>query len=390
MKITDVVATWLHYEIPETAQHTSDFGRVKSFDMTLVRIKTDAGLNGYGEAKAAVGSAGINAPIVSVINNELKPLLIGQDPRDVSALWEKMYNGVRSHYAFQKGRNFPELGRRGTRISAISGVDLALWDIAGKSLNVPIYRLLGGKCRDKINAYASGGWANAEQIGRQLIETIAQGNFKAVKMRVGIMDGKVETSIDRVRAARKGLGPDIELMVDAHGTFDPRSAKRFCRGVEECNLSWFEEPVSADDQAGLAEVRSATDIPIAAGESFSTRFDFLPLLQTRSLDILQPDPAIVGGISEVMKISALASAYQLTLAPHLWGSALLFSAGLNIAAAVPNCITLEYAMGFNPMLRELTEERFVVENGEVRVPERPGLGVTIREDFVEKYRVPEL
>lgn len=387
MKITDVAATWLHYEIPETAQHTSDFGRVKAFDMTLVRIETDAGLTGYGEAKAAVGSAGINAPIVSVINNELKPMLVGHDPRDVSGLWEKMYNGVRAHYALQKGRNFPELGRRGTRLSAISGVDLALWDIAGKSLEVPVYRLLGGKCRDKINAYASGGWAGADHIGQQLNETINQGNFKAVKMRVGIMDGNVETSIERVRAARKGLGPEIELMVDAHGTFDARSARRFCRGVEDCHLSWFEEPVSADDQAGLAEVRAATDIPIAAGESFSTRFDFLPLLQNRAIDILQPDPAIVGGISEVMKIAALASAHQLTLAPHLWGSALLFSAGLNLAAAVPNCVTLEYAMGFNPMLRELTEERFVIENGEVLVAERPGLGVTIREDFVERYRV---
>ena len=123
MKITNVEATWLRYQIPEAGQHTSDFGKLTTFDMTLVRVETDAGLTGHGEAKAAVGSAGINAPVVSVVNDELPPLLVGQDPRDIAGLWERMYNGVRAHYALTHGRAFPELGRRGLRISAISGVD---------------------------------------------------------------------------------------------------------------------------------------------------------------------------------------------------------------------------------------------------------------------------
>jgi len=389
MKITNVEATWLRYEIPESRQHTSDFGRLTTFDMTLVRIATDEGITGYGEAKAAVGSAGINAPIVSVIEEELRPLLVGQDPRDISRLWEQMYNGIRARYALKYGRSFPELGRRGLRISAISGVDMALWDILGKSLGMPVYRLLGGRCRERITGYASGGWADAERIGDQLLETIKQGNFSAVKMRIGAMDGDVDNSIARVRAARRALGPNVQLMVDAHGTFDPRSARRFCRGVEECNLSWFEEPVSADDVRGMAEVRAATDIPIAAGESLFTRFDFKQLIDARAVDILQPDPAIAGGITEVMRIAALASAHQLTLAPHLWGSALLFAAGLQIAAAVPNCITLEYSMGFNPMLRELAAEEFVINDGQVEIPDRPGLGVTVNEDFVNRYAVSD-
>jgi L-alanine-DL-glutamate epimerase-like enolase superfamily enzyme len=173
-------------------------------------------------------------------------------------------------------------------------------------------------------------------------------------------------------------------MVDAHGTFDARSASRFCRGVEDCDLSWFEEPVGADDPRGMAEVRGSTDIPIAAGESLFTRFDFKELLDHRAVDVLQPDPAIAGGITEVMRIAALGSACQVTLAPHLWGSALLFAAGLHLAAAVPNCVTLEYSMGFNPMLRELAHEAFTITEGEVQIPERPGLGVTINPEFVER------
>ena len=387
MKITNIKATWLRYQIPESGQHTSDFGRLTTFDMTLVRIDTDAGLTGYGEGKAAVGSAGVNAPVVAVINEELRPLLVGQDPRDITGLWERMYNGVRNNYAVKRGRAFPELGRRGLRISAISGVDMALWDILGKTLGVPVYQLLGGRSRERVSGYADGGWADAAHIGEQLLNTIKPVGFSAVKMRVGAMDGEVETSIERVRAAREALGPTVRLMVDAHGTFDPRSARRFARGVEDCNLSWFEEPTSADDIRGMAEVRSATDIPIAAGESLFTRFDFRDLIEARAVDILQPDPAIAGGITEVVRIAALASAHQLTLAPHLWGSALLFASGLHLAAALPNCVTLEYSMGFNPMLRELVKEDFVINNGEVEIPDRPGLGFTVNEDFVERYAV---
>src|SRR5262249_42878674 len=149
-----------------------------------------------------------------------------------------------------------------------------------------------------------------------------------------------------------------KLMVDAHGTWDERTAKRFCRGVAEYNLSWFEEPVNPDSIREMAEVRASTDIPISAGESLFTRFDFKQLIEARAVDILQPDPAIAGGITEVSRIAALASAYQLTLAPHLWGSALLFAAGLQLAAAIPNVLTLEYSMGFNPMLRNLSKEAF--------------------------------
>jgi D-galactarolactone cycloisomerase len=385
MKITDVTATWLRCPIPQINQHTSDFGRLQTFDMTLVRVETDEGLTGWGEAKGGVGSTAICGPIVAVILEELKPLLLDEDPRNITRLWEKMYNGVRAHYVFKHGRSFPELGRRGARLCGISGVDMALWDLLGTSLNVPVYQLLGGKCRENVEAYASGGWADTAGIGAQLRQTIAPGNFKAVKMRVGAMDETVENSIDRVRAAREALGNEIKLMADAHGTWNEREAKRFCRGVADCHLSWVEEPVNADSVCAMAEVRDATDIPIAAGESLFTRFDFKHLIEERAVDILQPDPAIAGGITEVVRIAALASAHQLTLAPHLWGSALLFATGLHLAAALPNVVILEYSMGFNPMLRGLSSDEFVIRDSRLEIPDQPGLGVTVNDNFVRQY-----
>jgi len=388
MKITDVNATWLRYPIPADKQHVSDFGRLATFDMTLVEIETDAGITGYGEAKAQVGSASDNHALLAMIKEELQPLLVGRDPHQISALWEDLYNGTRAHYALSRGRSFPVLGRRGLTISAISGIDLALWDILGKSLGVPVYQLLGGKCRDALPAYASGGWADAQAIGDQLQSYIDRGGFRAVKMRVGVMDGDVETSVARVQAARAALGSDIAIMVDAHGTFSVREAQRFARKVEDCDLAWFEEPVNADDKAGQAEVRASTDIPIASGESEFTRFDFRDLIMLHAVDILQPDLAIMGGITEGVRIAAMASAFQLTVAPHLWGSALLFASGLQLAAALPNCTILEYSLGFNPMLHDLVVESPVIRNGYMYIPNSPGLGVTLNHEFVQQYRVP--
>jgi L-alanine-DL-glutamate epimerase-like enolase superfamily enzyme len=386
VKIRDIRANWLRHPIPEHSQFVSDFGRLTTFDITLVEVETEDGLVGYGESKGAVGSTANNGAVVASVERELRPLLLGEDAREINRLWELMYNGTRAHFALERGRGFPILGRRGVTISAMSGIDLALWDLLGKSLDVPVYQLLGGRCRDSLPAYASGGWADENGIGAQLRSYIDRGGFGAVKMRVGSMDGTVERSIARVRAAREALGPEIGLMVDAHGTFSVREAQRFARAVEECHLAWFEEPVNADDRAGAAEVRAATTIPIAAGESEFTRFDFRDLLEARAVDILQPDLGITGGLTEGLRIATLAGAYQKEVAPHLWGSALLFSAGLHLAAVCPSCTILEYSLGFNPMLHELVEEKFPVEDGRIAIPDRPGLGVTVRREFVEQYR----
>ncbi len=385
MKITDIKAHWLRCPIPQPKQHRSDYGLLTEFDMTLVVVTTEDGLQGYGEAKAAVGSSGVCASIVTCVENELKPILIGQDARKINELWERMYNGVRDHYAIRRGRVFPILGNRGLTVSAISGVDMALWDLLGKSLGVPVAQLLGGAVRPEMDTYASGGWADADGIGEQL-RGYADKGFKAVKMRVGVMDETVDYSIRRVRAAREALGPNVRIMADAHGTFSVPEAKRFCRGVEDCNLYWVEEPIAPDNKKGTAEVRAMTTIPIAAGESEFTRFDIRDLIDLRAVDVVQPDAAIIGGISEAWRVAGLAAAYQLELAPHCWGSAFSFMAGVNLAFASPSAAIIEFSLGGNPMMYELVNEQITVENGRIREPSTPGLGLSVNWDFVEKYR----
>ena len=388
MKIKSVEAIWLRVPIPEAQQHVSDLGRATSFDSALVRVETACGIVGHGEAKEEVGSVANCHAVAAAVNRKFGPSLIGEDPRDIARLWECMYNGSRDHYALDRGRVFPILGRRGLTVAAIGGIDMALWDILGQSLGAPVWRLLGGRKAERMPAYASGGWAGADKIGEQLMGYVERGGFTAVKMRVGVMDGDVPGSVRRVKAARAALGDGIGLMCDAHGTFSVPEAKRFCRMVEDCNLTWFEEPVTADDKRGYAEVRAATAIPIAAGESEFTRHDFRDLIDLRAVDVLQPDLAICGGITEAMRIAALASAYNLKLAPHMWTGAPAFAAGMHVAAAAPAGFILEYSLGANPLLHDLVEEKFTVKDGTVEIPDRPGLGLTINYDFVKRHAVP--
>jgi L-alanine-DL-glutamate epimerase-like enolase superfamily enzyme len=386
MKITNIEAFWLRCPIPKEKQHFSDYGLLTNFDMTLVVVTTDTGLQGFGEAKAAVGSSGSCASIVSCIENELKPQLVGKDARNISRIWEHVYNGTRDHYALSRGRKFPILGRRGLTISAMSGIDTALWDIKGKTLGAPVVELLGGSCRDKMPAYASGGWAKADTIGEQLLGYTSKG-FSGVKMRVGIMDETVAESIKRVKAAREALPDHIKLMTDAHGTFSVPEAKQFTKGVEDCNLYWFEEPISPDNKIGTAEVRANTFIPIAAGESEYTAFDIRDLIAERALDVLQPDCAIIGGITEAMRVSQLAHTYQLELAPHCWGSAFSFMAGLSVAFASPSANVIEFSLGGNPMMYDLVEEDITVDKeGMLAAPDKPGLGLTPNWDFVKDFK----
>ncbi len=385
MRISNIEAFWLRCPIESEKQHRSDYGLLTHFDMTLIVVTTESGLQGFGEAKAAVGSSGSCASIVSCIEHEIKPQLIGKDAREITRIWEHVYNGTREHYALSRGRKFPILGRRGLTISALSGVDTALWDLKGKALGVPVTQLLGGSCREKMQTYASGGWANVDQIGAQLASYVTKG-FQGVKMRVGVMDATVKESIKRVQAAREALPESVKLMADAHGTFSVPEAKKFCDGVADCDLYWFEEPISPDNRQGTAEVRASTSIPIAAGESEYTAFDMRDMIQLRAIDVLQPDCAIVGGITEAMRIAQLAHTYQLELAPHCWGSAFSFMAGVSVAFASPSANVIEFSLGGNPMMYDLVNEQIEVKEGIISTPDKPGLGLTPNWDFVKEYQ----
>ena len=384
MKIQGVEAVWLHCPLDVARQHTSDFGRITAFDGVLVTITTEDGLVGYGEAKPAVGSAGNAAAIVAIVRGELRPLLVGADAREIGRLWGRMYNGTRAPLAERFGRAMPVLGRRGIHVAAMSGVDLALWDLAGKRRDISVLELIGGPCRERITAYASGGWAGAASIGAELGSYVEQG-FRAVKMRIGAMDGGVEASLARVRAARQALGPAIEVMVDAHGTLNVAQAKQFCAGAASLGLRFVEEPVMSDDRAGLAEVRSNSSLPIAAGESEFGCFDFAELIHGRAIDVLQPDLAIAGGLSEGLRIGALAYSHRLELAPHCWGSAISFQAARTLAFASLAGVFVEVPMGGSPLLRELASIDLRLHDGALLPPTGPGFGVEPDPEFVRQY-----
>ena len=385
MQIKSVQAWWVSIPIETARQHRSDFGTLKAFDAAILRIETDDGLVGWGEGKNAAGSAGQYGALVHLLNTEIAPQLIGRNAGDITAIWEMLYNGVRQASAARAGHAMPGLSRRGLTLAAISAVDIALWDILGKHLGKPVWALLGGRSADRLPAYASGGWANAETIGDQLQSYITEGGFTAVKMRVGAMDAAIHISAERVRAARKALGPGVEIAVDAHGTYTVAGAKRFAHMVQDCDLAWFEEPVIGDDKSGMAEVRAATCVPIAAGESECTRFDFRDLATLRAVDIFQPDPAFCGGITETMRIAAIASAFNLRFAPHLWAGAPCFFAGLHCCAASPAAFTVEYSCGANPMIHDLIQGRVDLADGMLAIPDGPGLGFSISEQFLHAH-----
>lgn len=387
LPIARVEATWVRIPIEPGAQPTSDFGRLETFDTAVVRIETRDGLVGFGEASNAAGSAGNYAALVSLINRELGPAIVGLDAANVTGIWDLLYNGSRAHFAIARGHAFPVLARRGLTVAAMSGIDIALWDLLAKSLDLPLWQLLGGRKATRLPAYASGGWSDVAGIGEELAGYVARSGFRAVKMRVGAMDGTVRRSADRVAAARERLGPEIALMCDAHGTFDVGEAKRFCHMVADLDLTWLEEPVSPDNKAGMAEVRRSTHIPIAAGESEYTRFAFRDLIQHGAVDILQPDPAVCGGITESVRIMGLAAAHDLRVAPHLWTGAPAYVAGVHLCAASPAGFIVEHSVGANPMRQALAAEELSVEDGMVVVPDAPGIGINVPDDVIEQFRV---
>lgn len=385
MRIKSVQARWVQIPIAEDRQHTSDFGTLRTFDSAILRVETDDGLVGWGEGKNAAGSTGDYGTLVYLLNHEFGPRIIGRDPADITWIWEDLYNGLRAEKAAAAGHAMPELARRGLSVAAISAIDIALWDILGKADGKPVWQLLGGRKADRLPAYASGGWADADGIGDQLTDYITRGGFKAVKMRVGAMDAGPAASAARVKAARAAIGPDVGLMVDAHGSYTVADAKRFAYLVADCDLTWFEEPVIADDKPGMAELRAATHIPISAGESEATRFAFRDLAVRRAADIFQPDPAFCGGITEAMRIGTIASAFNLRLAPHLWAGAPCYFAGLHVCAASPSSMMVEFSLGANPMIHDIVTNTVAATDGMVAIPETPGLGLDMDEAVLERY-----
>ncbi|MDZ7268946.1 MAG: mandelate racemase/muconate lactonizing enzyme family protein [candidate division KSB1 bacterium] len=293
----------------------------------------------------------------------------GENPFDVERLWDHMYRDNRKSVA------------KGEYIEAIGSLDMAIWDLIGKALELPVYRVLGAY-QTRLRVYAAGGYYEEGKTVADLVkemEGYVSEGFRAVKMKVGGESFSVD--VERVRAVREALGPDIDLMIDANNKWLAYDAIRFGRAVEKYNLFWFEEPVVADDFAGCAEVRQALDIPIVAGENEYTRWGCRDLITAGSADILNLDTVKAGGITEYRKIAALASAFHIPVAPH--GSPHM---AVHLLAATPNALIMETYPGvesqYNPAL-----PLFPVKDGFITVPDKPGLGIDPDPALVQKYMV---
>ena len=334
-------------------------------DPAVVKVTTDEGLVGVGLSDGA-GLAG-GAELVDAIVKSLRPLILGEDPLDVERLWASMW--------------VPKLvGRRGFTTRVISAVDIALWDLRGKILSVPVYKLLGGY-RARVPAYMAGGYYEEGKGLRELaseMEGYLEHGARAVKMKIGGVP--MPEDIERVRVVRDAIGPNAKLMVDANNAYRPYEAAAIARKIEQFDIFWFEEPVMPDDYRGHALVAEATSIPVATGENEYTRYGFRDIIEHRAAAILTPDAQILGGVTEFMKVAAFAQAYDIPVAPH--GNQLFH---VHLTCAVPNGLIVEYYR-LDPLWELMFEELELVD-GEVSPPDRPGFGIELDEEALAPYRV---
>jgi D-galactarolactone cycloisomerase len=378
MKITDVITHQLVVDVDEP--FTSSRGwYYKTKGALVIEIHTDDGLIGWGDC---YGPPAVNRAIVETT---FKSNLIGRDPFDVEVLWEELYNKVKDY------------GATGMSIAALSGIDIALWDIIGKAAGKPIHKLIGGSFRPTLQAYATGLYfKNMSRLNEDAVEEatdyVTRG-FKAIKMKIGL--GSLTKDIDRVAAVRDAIGKDITLMVDANHCFNVPQAIKIGRELEKLDVHWFEEPISPEDLNGYAELTRRLDIAIAGGENQFTKFAFRNILEKRAMDIVQPDICAAGGITECKKIAVLAQSHSVQCVPHVWGTAIGLAASMHFLASLPNCPPclipippmLEYEQTFNPFRDELSSTDLTHKEGIVQVPTGPGLGIEINRDVLERYRV---
>ncbi len=343
----------------------------------LVEITTEDGVTGWGEA---YGPARLTAPVAAFYGE----LLVGRDAMATEAIWQDLYNRLRDH------------GQKGLAIEALSAVDIALWDIRGRVLGEPVHRLLGGPIRDRVTAYATGLYRRRRDDHERYLREEAAGyaaeGFRAMKLKTGF---GVAHDIAMTKAVRAEIGAGIGLMVDANHAYDATAAIRYGRAVEHLDIGWFEEPVPPEDLAGYREVRRALSIPIAGGEAEFTRFGMRALMaEPRAVDILQPDIAAAGGISECRKISDMAAAFGLRCNPHVWGTGVALAAALQWLAVIPHNPPglfpeeplLEFDRSEHPLRQAVLTQPIEHMGGVVAVPTGPGLGIEVDRTALDRFR----
>ncbi len=373
MKITGVRTHLLDHVLGTAFESAS--ARFERRQHVLVEIETDTGLIGWGEC---LGPARANADVVAVY----APMLLGRDPLETEKIWIELYHTLRDQ------------GQRGLTITALSGIDIALWDIKGKHFGVPVSTLLGGRFRDTVRAYATGsfrrdGVDRVTDVAAEVARYRAEG-FHAVKIKIGF---GVDEDLAVIAAAREAIGPDMSLMIDANHGYDVVEAIELGNRAAEYRIDWFEEPVLPELLDAYAEVKARQPIPVAGGETWHGRWGMKDPLERRCIDILQPDICGTGGFTEMRRIADQAALHGVRLVPHVWGTAVQIAASLQFMAALPPNPPrpeplqpiLEFDRTENPFRQAVVTAPLEHDNGIVAIPDGPGLGIEIDRDALARF-----
>ncbi len=370
MKITAITAIPLSFRLPEGKTVTMGIGSTSKRDAIIVRVETSEGITGYGEAHPGRSPGAV----VSLIHNTLAPMLIGMKATDCVGVWQRVHRMQLSSHGVGSGASL-----------GLSGIDMALWDIRGKAANMPLYELLGGS-KKRIPAYAGGislGYQPKESLAQEAQEYVARG-YKAIKLRLG---DSARTDCERVRHVRKVLGDEIDILTDANTAYTIADARQVMPVLAEIQAGWLEEPFACSDFHSYREAAKITPlVPLAAGENHYGRFEFAQLLEAGSVQIWQPDLSKCGGITEGLRIAAMASAYRIPMHTHSSATGINHAATIHFAAAIENAGYFEACVSkFNP-LRDMFGTVFEVgADGCVEPLDRPGIGIEVDESLFAQY-----
>lgn len=387
MKITCVRSRVLAYDLPEELGYSQQYYARRTAH--LVEIQTDEGITGWGECFGPGNIAFANKGIVEKV---IQPMILGADPMDRDVLWHKVYNLTRDH------------GQKGMPLQALSGVDIALWDIAGKVAGLPIHKLIGGAHRTSVQAYGYGMMLKRESVEDHIARFVDEAaqirdmGFAATKMKVGL---GARDDVKLCQAVRRGVGEGFDFMVDANHCYTTPDAFYVGRALDELEAYWFEEPIAPEDLDGYRELRRGLRVNISGGEAEFARWGWRSLLENRGLDIAQPEVCGLGGISEYLRVLALCHAHFTPVINHVWGSAISVAANLQLIAAMPDLPgglfprqpLLEFDTTDNRFRDDLLQEPLDIQGqvkrngGFVAIPDGPGLGVEPDLSFIATYEV---
>jgi D-galactarolactone cycloisomerase len=366
VKITDVRTIRLRATIPTDGQVFSRSGVRNTRSATLVQVETDEGITGLGSC------SGNGELIEFIVAKVLRSLLIGMDPIQIDEIWDTAY--VRGGHK--------EFGTRGVGVVALSGIDMALWDILGKARGLPLYQLLGGKVRDKVPVYATALYPEEPSKVAARARAFADQGFHGVKIKVGF---DLDQDIRIVRAVRQELGKDFIVMTDANQGYSVDVGIKAAQAFADCGAFWLEEPLFVEDIEGHAILRERGRTPIAVGENLQMSYAFENFILRGAVDFIQPDVARAGGITEIRKIAALAAKHNVPVSFHTWGDGVALAASVHLSAALKDCIVMELDYTYNPLREELLQEPFKVHNGFLIPPEKPGLGVELNQQALDRF-----